>query len=172
MRQSVALLLVLLQLWPVISFAETCPRQDYANPKVEPNYDCPGPDEESMIPQLQMGPSAELLKGKPAPWDGVLMDKNRVLFLGLRVKGLRRIRYLERQDYQRRLEAELAFQRATAKADLDLRTTQRDSYKEQLVQAQKDLAKAYAWYRSWSFGLVLGFVVAAAGATALAMALR
>jgi len=167
-----ALLLVLLQLWPSITFAADCPRQDYSNPKAEPNYDCPGPDEEAMIPQLQMRDSAELLKGKVAPWDGVLMDKNRALFLGLRIKGLRRIRYIERQDSQRRLEAEITFQRATSKADLDLRTSQRDSYKEQLVQAQKDLAKAQAWYRSWTFGLVLGIVVTAAGATALAYGLH
>jgi len=172
MRPLVALILVLLQLWPVITFADPCTRQDYSNPKVEPNYDCPGPDEDSMIPQLQMRDSAELLKGKPAPWDGVLMDKNRVLFLGLRVKGLRRIRYIERQSFVQKIEAESTFLKASARADLDLRTSQRDSYKEQLVQAQKDLARAHAWYRSWSFGLVLGIVVTAAGATALGFALR
>ena len=170
-RALVALLLVITQLWPVAAFAD-CPRQDYANPKVEPDYNCPGPDEEAMVPQLQMRDSAELLKGAAAPWDGVLMDRNRVLYLGLRVKALRRVRYIERQGFAQKLEAESTFLKASSKADLDLRTSQRDSYKEQLVQTQKDLARAHAWYRSWAFGLVLGIVVTAAGTTALAYSLR
>ena len=169
--RKLALAVVLLQVWSGLAFAE-CPRQDYNNPKVEPDYNCPGPEEETLVPQLQMTDSMELLKGKPAPWDGILMDKNRVLTLGLKVKALRRIRYIERQNFAQKIEAEATFLRATAKADLDLRTSQRDSYKEQLVQAQKDLAKAQAWYRSWSFGLVLGIVVTTAGATALALGLR
>lgn len=172
MRKLVILIAVLTQLWPTVVFAADCPRQDYSNPKTEPDYNCPGPEEETMVPPLQMSDSLELLKGKTAPWDGVLMDKNRVLFLGLRVKALRRIRYIERQSFAQKIEAESTFLKASAKADLDLRTSQRDSYKEQLVQAQKDLAKAHAWYRSWTFGMVLGIVVTAAGATALAYSLR
>lgn len=47
-----------------------------------------------------------------------------------------------------------------------------ESYKNQLVQTQAELAKERRWYRSWTFGLVVGVVLTAATAAGVAIAVR
>jgi hypothetical protein len=119
-----------------------------------------------------MRDSVGLAADKKAPWEGVLMDRNRVLTLGLKVKAIRRLRYLDMLKRNDKAAAELKLVRANAEADLKLRTSQRDNYKEQVDVLRKELRASNKWYRSWTFGFVLGLVVTAAGTTALAYSLR
>jgi len=150
----------------------TCFRQDYANPDIEPDYDCPGPGEEGLVPNISLLDSVGLEKGKPAPWDGVLMDKNRVLILGLRIKGLRRLRYIDYHACKQKMKLEMDFLTASHKAETDLLKSQLESYREQLAGAKKELSVSRAWYRSWAFGLVVGFGISVAGTVALLVAIH
>jgi hypothetical protein len=149
-----------------------CTKQIYTDLKKEPNYSCPGPGEDSLVPRLQLKTSVELKVKKPAPWPGILMDKNRVMTLGLRIKALRRIRWQETIGWQEKLENEKKFQAAMYQATLNLRTSQRDNYKSQTKALQEEVIRLNKWYRSPTFWFATGFVVASAGATALAFGLR
>ena len=100
------------------------------------------------------------------------MDKDRVIQLGLRTTALRRIRWMETVAAKERLDSELKFLTQSNKADLDLKTSQREAYKKQATELQVELEKERKWYRSWTFGVVVGVVVTAAAATALAYGLR
>jgi|WetSurSiteA1Bulk_404760.scaffolds.fasta_scaffold34274_2 hypothetical protein len=165
-------LFILLFLFTTSAHAQTvCGPQNYVV-KIEPNYDCPSPQEDVLVPDLQAQPSVELLKGAVAPRDGVLLDKNRVLVLGLRIKALRHIRWIETVAAGQKLTAEVAYQQKIAKAQADLQTSQIESYKRQLIETQEALAREQKWYKSWTFGVVVGIVVTAAGGTALGYALR
>jgi len=166
--------LVALLALPGASWAQnpTCTTQDYSNPKKEPLYDCPGPGEDALVPKLNPKDSVALKLGFPTPWEGILMDKDRVIQLGLRTTALRRIRWMETVAAKERLDSELKFLTQSNKADLDLKTSQREAYKKQATELQVELEKERKWYRSWTFGVVVGVVVTAAAATALAYGLR
>jgi len=152
--------------------ADPCVKQLYSDPKVEPDYDCPSPHEDSLVPRLQLKESTTLKLKEPAPWEGILMEKERVIVLGLRVKALRRLRWQDMRAADERLESERTFLKASAKADLDLARSQRDSYKEQNKALQAEVTRLNRWYHSKTFWFVTGMVVTAAGATALAFGLR
>jgi hypothetical protein len=165
------LLVLAIWLWPAAGQSQ-CVKQIYTDPKVEPNYDCPGPGEDALVPRLELKTSVELKVKQPAPWDGILMGKNRVLTLGLRIKALRRIRWQETVGFKERLEAEKKLDASMYQATINLRTSQRDNYKNQVVEARKEIDRLSKWYRSPTFWFATGFITAAAGATALAFGLR
>jgi hypothetical protein len=170
MRVVIVLLVMLCPTWAVA--ADNCTKQIYTNPKVEPNYDCPGPGEDALVPRLQLKTSVELKLKQPAPWEGVLMGRNRVLTLGLRIKALRRIRWQETTGFKEQMEAEKKLDASMYQATINLRTSQRDNYKQQVVEQRKEIERLNKWYRSPTLWFAVGFVTAAAGATALAFGLR
>lgn len=172
MRLLVAVLVSSLTFGPVAWAKTPCVKQTYTDWSKPPDYDCPGPDEDAMVPRLQLKTSAALELGKKAPFAGILLDKNRVLTLGLRIKALRRLRYLQMKSAAEKLAAERELLKASHKATLDLRTSQRDNYKSQTVALQKEVIRLNKWYRSPALWFAIGFVTAAAGATALGIALR
>jgi hypothetical protein len=160
---------------PIPALADpACTTQDYTKEKPAPNFDCPSPLEETLVPNPEVGPKASvaLTATKPAPWDGILVDKDRLIQLGLRITALRRLRWMDTLKAQDVLAAEKKLITDSKKADLDLITSQRESYKAQLVQTQKELSKATAWYRSWTFGLIVGAVTTSAVAITLAYVAR
>jgi hypothetical protein len=168
-----AIIVALILLWPCIAIAaDQCTKQIYSDPNVEPDYSCPGPGEDAMVPKIQLRASVELKAKQASPWSGILMDKNRVLVLGLRIKGLRRIRWQENNTCRESLAAEKKFMEDSFNATIKLRTSQRDSYKAQNVDLRKEIVRLNRWYRSPTFWFVTGVLVTAAGATALAYGLR
>lgn len=168
-----AILLFSLLLLPSLSWAaDPCTLQTYSDPKVEPNYDCPSPHEDSLVPRLELKTSVNLKVKEPAPWAGVLMDKERVIVLGLRVKALRRLRWQDMRTAEGKLSNELGLAKATSKAALNLAVSQRDNYKEQTKALQEEVIRLNKWYHSKVFWFSVGFITAAAGATALAYGLR
>lgn len=170
MRHLSACIVALLISLPAESYGE-CVAQDYAG-TAEPNYDCPGPGEDTVVPQLQYRLSVGLDKDKAAPFAGILFEPNQVLQLGLRIKGLRRLRYIEQSQSQARIKIEVDFAKSVAAAETKLLENQRDGYKGQLIDTRKELDSERAWYKSWSFGFVLGTVVTCAAAVSLAIAVK
>jgi hypothetical protein len=149
----------------------------YADPKREPNYACRGPWEDVLVPDVQFRPSIGLAKGKPVSlpaleYDAVLMDRAKVIELGLRIEALRRLRWMDLHRSSDLLTIEQKYLRDTAAEKDKLAQSQVESYKNQLVQTQAELAKERRWYRSWTFGLVVGVVLTAATAAGVAIAVR
>jgi len=164
--------LIILLLLSTTSYAADCPRQRYDLPDKQPNYDCPSPGEDSMVPRLNLQASVELKKGAKAPRAGILLDTNRVLLLGLRIKALRRIRWSETVQCQERRKIEQGYLASQHKLEKTFIAKQRDNWKQQAVDAHKELASRYRWYNSKAFWFAAGVVTTAAAATALAYGLR
>lgn len=176
-----AVLLVLGLSAPVRAADPPCTTQDYSDPKKAPSWRCPGPGEGILVPDLPARPS----KGIPAgakivlpnktvtlDYDGVLMSKNRVLRQGLRIKGLRRLRWLDRHKGAELLDIEKKYVGDKLQAKLTLEKSRSSSYKSQRDQARHERDQARKWYRSWTFGFVVGVVTVSAAAVAIAYASR
>jgi len=151
-----------------IAVGAPCTKQDY-NSHIEPDYECPGPGEE-IIPQLP--DAAPTVPQNPNdPNSPLVLDKKRVINLGIRIQGLRRLRWIEFTRARLELENELRFYTLSAEADVNLANKQVENYKTQVVFLRNELEKERAWYKTWTFGFVLGLVVVASGTTALAISL-
>ena len=162
-----------LLLLPATSYGQDrCPKQVYSDPSKQPDFNCPGPGEDALMPQLKTRSSVGLEPTEPAPWAGVLMDRNRVYLLGLRIKALRRIRWEEIMGCGEILNAEIDYITQTKQATIDLRTSQRDNYREQTKDLQKEVVELNKWYRSPALWFATGFVVAAAGAVVVVVVVR
>lgn len=172
-RAKHILAVVLIVLLPFPSYAQKqCPKQDYTDTVQAPDFDCPGPGEDELLPQLELKVSVPLKKTQPAPWDGILMDRNRVFKLGFRIKAVRRLRWEELQYCGELAAAEIEYVGQIAQAEIDLLKSQRENYKSQTTVLQEEITRLSKWYRSPSVWFAVGFVVAAAGATAIAFAVR
>jgi hypothetical protein len=89
----------------------------------------------------------------------VLMDKMKVLQLGLRIKGLRRLRWQDLKFFVRDLEVKTTFLKETHKAFLDLERSRAKNYKQQRDLALKEVSQLKKWYRSWPFGMAVGVTI-------------
>lgn len=162
--------------------AQPCTEQNYSDSKKEPRYDCPGPDEAALVPNVPTKPSLGVPTGtelRVSPrkstlvdFDAVLLDKMKVIELGMRIKALRRLRWLERHKGKDLLAIEKKYVSDRLNAKLKLEQSRVKSYKQQRDDARAQRNKLRAWYRSPTLWFAVGFVVSAAGATALGIALR
>jgi hypothetical protein len=151
---------------------EQCPKQTYTDPAKEPDYSCPSPGEDHLVPKLQLKASTKLLVGDRAPWTGILMDSGRVMVLGLRIEALRRLRWEDTLYCAELAGAQVDYVAQMAQAELELCISQRNNYKSQTKRLQKEVIKAYKWYRSPALWFTAGFVIAAAGTTIIVVAIQ
>jgi hypothetical protein len=181
--RTLVVLAVLAVSTPAWGQQKPCTVQDYSSPTKAPNWACPGPDEGILVPEIRFNPSLGVpagssvhLKGATKArlfgYDTVLLDRAKVTQLGLRIKGLRRLRWLERHKAAEttRIERRYMSDRLTAQLKLErsrvkVATSQRD-------QARKERDEARAWYRSWTCGLVVGIVVTTAAVIGTAYAAK
>ena len=169
-----------LMLTPSCAHAQ-CVVQSYSDPKSEPDWACPGPDEGILIPEVRLRPSIGLEVGaayRRSRGEGeiqlnfpmVLMDRDRVLHLGMKIKALRKLRWLERHRMDEVLRVERRYMQDRLKAQLDLEKSRVKVALQQRDRLRKSLSEARAWYRSWTFGFIVG-VVTVASATAATIVL-
>lgn len=175
-------LIILLTLIPSLAWANPpCTEQNYSNPDKAPNWKCPGPGESILLPDIRFRPSVGLDTGASYKKDdgtgltkltypAVLMDKDKVLQLGLRIQGLRRLRWLDLHKGAEVLKIERKHTGAQLQAKLDLEKTRSKTYKGQRDDARRQRDEAKKWYRSWTFGFVVGIVTTSAAAVAVAYA--
>lgn len=158
-----------------------CTTQDYSNPAKTPDWTCPGPDEGILVPELTFKPSLGLepgssvilkgsQKGVLLDYPAVVLDKDKVLQLGLRIQGLRRLRWLERHKAVETTKIERTYMSERLTAQLKLEQSRVKEAVQQRDQARKERDSARAWYRSWTFGLVVGVVTTTAATIAIAYA--
>jgi hypothetical protein len=155
--------MILLVLFPVDALGkDPCKPQDYSKAQ-EPRYDCPSPGEESVMPESpEMKATQPLAKGAAAPHEGLLVDKERFVRFGLRIKGLRRLRWIDTQKHQETVKLEVDYAKKSSKVNLDLAINQRDNYKQQTIAAKKEIERLNKWYHSKIFWASVGAVVAGA----------
>lgn len=160
-----------------------CTTQDYSNPAKAPRWDCPGPDEGILVPDIKFNPSLGLPAGSSVTpkgakkatllsFDTVLLDRAKVTQLGLRIQGLRRLRWLERHRATELVRIERKYMSDRLTAQLKLEQSRIKVAVQQRDQARKERDAARKWYRSWTFGLVVGVVTTTAATIAIAYAAR
>lgn len=161
MRHTPKIFMILLVLFPVDALGkDPCKPQDYSKAQ-EPRYECPSPGEETVMPKApEMKATQPLAKAAPAPHEGLLVDKERFIRFGLRIKGLRRLRWVDTQKHQDKLKLEVDYAKKSSKVNLDLAISQRDSYKKQTIAAKKEIERLNRWYHSKIFWAAVGAVVA------------
>lgn len=156
---TVALLIVI---YPAQGLAQTvCGPQDYDSEQA-PNFECPSPEEEALVPRLRPPASIPIHQGESvtAPWDGILVHRDRLILNGLKISALRRLRWVDRLHLAERYRIEIAHARATGAIRETLLEEQADYYQGRATVAERATRHASAWYRSFGFGLVVGFVAA------------
>ena len=146
-------IIILLAFWSFPAFAE-CPKQNYEG-NTPPNYECESPGELDLLTDLQFKHgSLELLQGAAAPWSGLLMDKDRAIQLGLRIKALRRLRYLDGKANREKRELDADFFQKEHQLEVN-------ALRSSLEVAQQELKATQKWYKSVWFGVGLGVAVTA-----------
>lgn len=172
---------LLILLWSAQAAAAPCVEQNYSDPKVAPDFSCPGPGEAVMVPEIDTRPSKGIPKGAEIKlpdklikldYDAVLMSRNKTLELGLKVKGIRRLRWLEHHKTKDLVKIERKFMSDRYQAQLDLEKIRTKTAVSQRDQARDQRDTAKAWYRSWTFGLIVGVVVTAGSTVAVAYAAK
>jgi hypothetical protein len=161
MKYIIGLILIFFTLFYYLAHAKECTIQDYTKEKPAPNFNCPSPMEEELIPNSDspIKLSVPLLQGKVAPWDGILLDPAKVIKLGLTITALRRLRWLDTIDSQIRTKVNLRLIEDNYKTNLKLVIIQRDDNQLKLQQSQKNLVESQKWYKYWAFGVIVGMGV-------------
>lgn len=156
---------------PAWAQKEPCTTQNY-DKDAEPRLDCPGPEEEALVRPGKHKASKSLKAGARAPWAGILIEKGRVIDLGLRVQGLRYLRWRDRKDARIKLKTEIDFRGSTAAARKQLFLVQVADLKKQNRAQAAAISKLRAWYRSPALWFAAGVIVTAGGTAAIIAATR
>ena len=173
MKKIAFLLLFLFPSSVLAQAAPPCTAQIYADFTKELNCYCPMPNEDTMVPALDISnTTVALAKGTAAPFAGLLLDQNRVLMLGLRITGLRRLLWIELKNARAQQTLEVARTIEVEKQDAKATEAQNAALTARNVQLASELKTSQAWYRSWTFGFVLGTVITTAAAVSLAVVAR
>ena len=167
-------LAVLLFFSPIAMGAETpCTTQVYGDFTKEPDWNCPAPGEDALVPKLEIPNSTvALAKDTKAPFAGLLLDQNRVLVLGLRITGLRRLLWINAQVSKKQQDLEVARGIEVTKQDGQQTAAQRDALQARVAQLSNDLSVEKAWYRSWTFGFALGVIITSAATLGVVIATK
>lgn len=141
---------------------EVCAPQDYDSTQ-EPDFACPSPDEEIMVPNLDPFTSVPVEAGQvhTAEFDGSFVDRNRLIEVGLRIRALRRLRWADRVRLRRQFDVHVQHVRDLSQAQLDYMTAQLDSYRDQLAVANDRVGSSQSWWRSPTLWLAVGVIVTA-----------
>lgn len=156
---------------------ERCRTQNYDNADVEPDYSCPGPGEDVIIPSMSYNPSRGLVRGSTIlpmngdkivlGYDAVLMDKNKTIELGLTVKGLRKLRWMDLKFVKKMFEVNLNAEKSVFNSRLDFQKSRVETCINQRDEIKKELESSSKWYKSWPVGAIIGSMVTAAVMTAV-----
>lgn len=115
--------------------------------------------EGAIVPKIATRPSAAIDVNTPAPFTGILLDPQKIIALGLRIKALRRLLWLEMQDRQKIISIEREAAEDIGRAELELALTQRDACQDKAERLQAEIEGQSKWYKSWSFGYTVGTAV-------------
>lgn len=137
-----------------------CGPQDYDS-EDPPDFDCPSPTEEAMVPRLRPPESVPVRRGEEvaAEWDGALVHRDRLLEVGLRVRALRRLRWADRLRLAATYRIELTYAEEVCTARVEHMEAQRDAYREQWLAAERRAQAHQVWWRSPILWVAVGAVI-------------
>lgn len=156
------LVLILSLMFPVeIVAEEMCGPQSYDTIE-EPDFNCPSPGEEGMVPDLSPPPSMPVEIGEmiEAPWTGALVHQDRLVEVGLSIKALRRLRWLDRISVLAEYQIQLEHQEGVCNANIEHANERIEIYRGALEDANENVSAAKKWYRSFGFGFTVGIISA------------
>lgn len=180
------LIFIVLWWWTPSLYAQTdtiCTAQDYSDSEREPNWECPSPGEESLVPKGPFHPSfgiedgahittADGNQGFILSYDAVVIDTQKVTQLGMRIQALRKLRWLDIHKARERLNIDRAYAEKQLQIRLELTEAREKALRGDLKETRQQLNDAKKWYRSWTCGVVVGVVVTAVGAGLITLAVR
>lgn len=158
------LIIVLIFMWPSVASAERhCGPQNYDSAD-QPDFDCPGPGELELRVDLNPPASVPVHQGQEVmvEWDGALVHRDRLLEVGLNLRAVRRLRWLDRLRLAEEYEIRILYERRVAEARLQFAQQQRDVYRDRATAAERRVQSANAWWRSPALWFAIGVVVAGA----------
>ncbi len=157
------LLILLLAIPPRFAEAEICGPQEYDS-EVEPDFDCPGPDEAELVGSIGAPSSIPVDQGDQvtAPWEGALVHRDRMLELGLKIMGLRRLRWVDRLRLRTEYEIVIEAESRIYEARLLHAQQQVETYQERVNQLIAQENKARSWWRSPALWFTIGVLTAGA----------
>lgn len=171
--KTLALLLIMLLPLGAVAQTSPCTTQVYGDFSKELDWNCPVPNEETVVPRLEIANSSvPLAKDAKAPFAGILLDQQRVLQLGLRITGLRRLLWIEMKMAKDRQELAVSRAVEVTRQDAQVSEAHNKMLEARLNQLTGDLEVAGSWYRSWTFGFVLGMAITSATAISIAVAVQ
>lgn len=140
---------------------EVCEQQSYDTIE-EPNFNCPSPGELEMVPDLRPPSSIPVEEGVSieAPWAGALVHRDRLVEVGLSIKALRRLRWIDRVRILTEYQIQLEHQEGVCDANIEHANERIEIYRESLEQANANVRSAKKWYRSFGFGFTVGLISA------------
>lgn len=143
-------------LCPCNSWADDCLGQDYDSDE-QPDFACPSPEEDLLVPRMELPASLAVDVGETveAPFAGALVARERLEVLGLRLKAVRRLRWLDRQ--QNRLHKRI--QQTAARQVHDAQIAQLTSHRNYYRDLAETAVGREKWYKSYWFGFLTGAVV-------------
>lgn len=100
-------------------------------------------------------------KGSRAPFEGILFPSELAIKLGFRIETLEKQLKLEVAREKNLCEANLGFARKTAKLELSRREYEIEKLAELSERQQKQLDQGIPWHKTWSFGVIVGFISSA-----------
>ena len=163
------LTLILALMFPVELFAEeVCEQQNYDTIE-EPDFNCPSPGETEFVPDLRPPPSISVIEGVTleVPWSGALVHRDKLVEIGLNIKALRRLRWLDRIRILGEYQIQLEHQEGVCDANIEHANERIEMIRGALDQANENVSAAKKWYRSFGFGFTVG-IISAGILTALA----
>lgn len=160
-RAVVTLITLLLLASPCYAQERICGPQDYTS-QTQPDFECPSPGEEEMVPDLHPPSSVPVRAGAPVtpPWEGALVHPNRMVELGLRIHALRRLRWADTLRLAAEYQVNLDHVRELGRIQLEHMTEQRDAYEERWRAAEERAAASERWWHSPALWVGVGIVVA------------
>jgi hypothetical protein len=157
------------------AFSSPCPPQSYSKTS-NPDFNCPGPGELNDPPGsfansigVPLG-SKVVIGGKTSAvsFDGLLLDKQRVIWLGLRIEALRKLRHLDLQKMSDLYVLKEDFVNKVFSEKLKSCESRSLQVKKRLqIEFDKGMARELeirhlqAWYRSPVLWFAIGAVISA-----------
>ena len=107
MAKITTILITLLAILPVHAEEGSCPSEEHRG--AGPQFECEAPDEGELLPDIS-APDAIPVRANMeliAPWDGALVHRDHLVRIRMRVLVLRRLRWLDHQEWLEQQELEL-----------------------------------------------------------------
>lgn len=155
------LIVAIVLLFPATALAQrVCAPQDYESADA-PDFDCPGPGESDIVPDLRPPPAVAVAAGDvvEVQWDGALVHRDRLIYMGLRLRATRRLRWLDARLSLERAQIEDEYRDERAEAESTYCGERVQHYRDLATTANERVQRSNAWYRQFGFGLVVGLVI-------------